>query len=168
MKAYTASVPPPSDDKRWKSVMATMRRHGNEPSALIEVLHSVQEVFGYLDDDSMRFVAASLRLPLSKVYGVATFYHFFSLKPAGEHTCVVCMGTACYVRGAGELLKAIEEVGNVKAGGTTADNKVSVVAARCIGSCGLAPAVVYDGDVIPKVQPEEVKKQIRRWMGHDA
>jgi len=168
MKAYTASVPPPSDDKRWKSVMATMRRHGSDSSALIEVLHSVQEVFGFLDDDYMRFVAASLRLPLSKVYGVATFYHFFSLKPAGEHTCVVCMGTACYVRGAGELLRAIEEVGHVKAGGTTADNKVSVVAARCIGSCGLAPAVVYDGDVIPKAQPEDVKNQIRRWMGHDA
>jgi bidirectional [NiFe] hydrogenase diaphorase subunit len=168
MKAYTASVPPPSDDKRWKSVMATMRRHGHESFALIEVLHMVQEAFGFLDDVSMRFVAASLRLPLSKVYGVATFYHFFSLKPAGEHTCVVCMGTACYVRGAGELLRAIEEVGHVKAGETTADNKVSVVAARCIGSCGLAPAVVNDGVVMPKAQPQDVKNQIRRWMGHDA
>jgi bidirectional [NiFe] hydrogenase diaphorase subunit len=168
MKAYTTPVPAPSDDKRWKSVLATMRRHGSEPFALIEVLHTVQESFGFLDDASMRFVAASLRLPLSTVYGVATFYHFFSLKPAGEHTCVVCMGTACYVKGAGELMKAIQEVGHVKAGETTADNKVSVVAARCIGSCGLAPAVVFDGDVHPKAQPQDVKDQIRRWMSHDA
>jgi bidirectional [NiFe] hydrogenase diaphorase subunit len=105
---------------------------------------------------------------LSKVYGVATFYHFFSLKPGGEHTCVVCMGTACYVKGAGELLKAIEEVGNVKAGETTADQKVSVIAARCIGACGLAPAVVYDGEVYPKATTQDVQNQVRRWMGHDA
>lgn len=168
MKAYSTSVPPPSEDKRWKLVQGTMRRHGSESFALIEVLHTVQETFGFLDDASMRFVAASLRLPLSKVYGVATFYHFFSLKPAGEHTCVVCMGTACYVKGAGELMKAIQEVAHVKAGETTPDNKVSVVGARCIGSCGLAPAVVFDGEVAPKVQPQDVKDQLRRWMGHDA
>lgn len=145
-----------------------MRRHGYESFALIEVLHTVQEAFGFLDDVSLRFVASSLRLPLSKVYGVATFYHFFSLKPQGEHTCVVCMGTACYVKGAGELMKAIEEVAHVKAGETTPDNKVSVVAARCIGACGLAPAVVYDGEVVPKVQPVEIKDRIRRWIGYDA
>ncbi len=168
MKVYPASVPPPSDDKRWKMVVATMRRHGNASFALIEVLHTVQEAFGFLDDASMQFVAASLRISLSTVYGVATFYHFFNLKPAGEHTCVVCMGTACYVKGAGELMKAIEEVSHVKAGETTADNKVSVVAARCIGSCGLAPAVVFDGDVHPKAQSQDVKNQLRRWMGHDA
>jgi bidirectional [NiFe] hydrogenase diaphorase subunit len=168
MKAYPASVPPPSDDKRWKAVMATMRRHGNESFALIEVLHTVQESFGFLDDVSLRFVASSLQLPLSKVYGVATFYHFFSLKPQGEHTCVVCMGTACYVKGAGEIMKAIAEVAHVKAGETTPDNKVSVVAARCIGACGLAPAVVFDGEVLPKAQPQDVINQIRGWMGHDA
>jgi bidirectional [NiFe] hydrogenase diaphorase subunit len=168
MQAYPASVPSPSDDKRWKTVVATMRRHGNESFALIEVLHTVQESFGFLDDVSLRFVASSLRLPLSKVYGVATFYHFFSLKPQGEHTCVVCMGTACYVKGAGELMKAIQQVAHVKAGETTPDNKISVVAARCIGACGLAPAVVYDGEVVPKAQPQDVTNQMRRWMGHDA
>jgi bidirectional [NiFe] hydrogenase diaphorase subunit len=148
--------------------VATIRRHGNESFALIEVLHTVQESFGFLDDVSLRFVASSLRLPLSNVYGVATFYHFFSLKPQGEHTCVVCMGTACYVKGAGELMKAIQEVAHVKAGETTADNKLSVVAARCIGACGLAPAVVFDGDVVPKARPQDVTNQMRRWMGHDA
>jgi bidirectional [NiFe] hydrogenase diaphorase subunit len=168
MQAYPASVPLPSSDKRWKLVEATMRRHGHKASALIEVLHTVQESFGYLDGVSLRFVASSLRLPLSKVFGVATYYHFFSMKPPGEHTCVVCMGTGCYVKGAGNLMKTIEEETHVKAGETTQDGKVSVVAARCIGACSLAPAVVFDGEVVPKVQPGAVKEQIRRWMGHDA
>ena len=90
----------PSDDKRWKIVEATARRHGREPHALIETLHTVQECFGYLDETALRFVAGLLRVPLSRVYGAATFYHFFTLKPKGKHTCVVCTGTACYIKGA--------------------------------------------------------------------
>lgn len=168
MQAYPLSVPLPSGDKRWKLVEGTMRRYGHNPSALIEVLHTVQESFGFLDEVSLRFVASALRMPMSKVYGVATFYHYFSLKPPGEHTCVVCMGTGCYVKGADNLMKAIEEVANVKAGETTSDGKVSVVAARCIGSCSLAPAVVFDGEVIPKAQAGTVRDRLRRWLGHDA
>jgi bidirectional [NiFe] hydrogenase diaphorase subunit len=145
-----------------------MRRHGHKAAALIEVLHTVQESFGFLDEVGLRFVASSLRLPMSKVYGVATFYHYFSLKPPGEHTCVICMGTGCYVKGADNLMKAIEEVAKVKAGETTPDGKVSVVAARCIGSCSLAPAVVFDGEVIPKAQPGAVRDRLRRWLDHDA
>jgi bidirectional [NiFe] hydrogenase diaphorase subunit len=86
---------PPSSDKRWRMVDATMRRLGNQSRGLIETLHTVQEAFGYLDEDALRYLAVSLRVPLSRAYGVATFYHFFTLKPAGEHTCVVCTGTAC-------------------------------------------------------------------------
>ena len=168
MQANRPSVPPPTDDKRWKLVDGTMRRHGYESYALIEVLHTVQEAFGFLDETAMRFVAQSLRLPLSKVYGVATFYHFFSLKPQGEHTCVICMGTACYIKGAANLIKTVEEVAHVKPGETTDDKKLSVVSARCLGSCGLAPAVVFDGEVTGKLGPEEVKSRIRGWLGHDA
>jgi bidirectional [NiFe] hydrogenase diaphorase subunit len=161
-------VPPPSDDKRWKLVEGTMRRHGHESYALIEVLHTVQESFGFLDETALRYVAQALRLPLSKVYGVATFYHFFTLKPQGEHTCVICMGTACYIKGAANLLKAVEDLAHVKAGETTADNKLSLVTARCLGSCGLAPAVVFDGDVVGKMEPQDVDTRLRRWVGHDA
>jgi bidirectional [NiFe] hydrogenase diaphorase subunit len=168
MQAYPASVPLPSSDKRWKLVEATMRRHGHKAASLIEVLHTVQESFGFLDEVSLRFVASSLRLPLSTVYGVATYYHFFSLKPPGEHTCVVCMGTGCYVKGSGNLMKTIDEIAHVKAGETTSDGKVSVVAARCIGACSLSPAVVFDGEVIPKAQPDTIKEQFARWMDHDA
>lgn len=164
MKAYPDTVPLPSSDKRWKLVEATMRRHGHEASSLIEVLHTVQESFGYLDGVSLRFVASSLRLPISEVFGVATYYHFFSLKPAGKHTCVVCLGTGCYVKGSGNLMKEIEETAHITAGETTADGAISVVAARCIGSCSLAPAVVLDGEVMPKAQPEALREQLRRWM----
>ena len=98
------TVAPPSDDKRWRIVDVTMRRHGYAPSALIEALHAVQESFGCLDEPGLRYVAASLRVPLSRVFGVATFYHYFSLKPQGDHTCVVCTGTACYIKDSPALL----------------------------------------------------------------
>ena len=93
----------PSDDKRWRVVETRMRRLGNRPDALIEALHSAQEAFGFLDDDALRFIGESLLVPPSKVFGVATFYHYFTLKPHGKHTCVVCTGTACYINGAGDI-----------------------------------------------------------------
>ncbi len=164
MQAYAMKAAPPNDDKRWKLVEGTMRRNGYEPTALIEVLHTVQECFGYLDDKALKFVATSLRVPLSKVYGVATFYHFFTLKPQGEHTCVVCTGTACYIKGAQKLLDAVNEVAHVAPGETTANNKVSLLTARCLGSCGLAPAVVYDGNVAGKVGPNDVAHHVLGWM----
>jgi bidirectional [NiFe] hydrogenase diaphorase subunit len=100
---------------------------------------------------------------LSKVYGVATFYHFFTLKPQGEHTCVVCMGTACYIKGAPQVVAAISEKYQIQPGETTADGKLSLLTARCIGACGLAPAVVFDGEVAGKVTPEEALQRLGRW-----
>ncbi|MBK1718022.1 bidirectional hydrogenase complex protein HoxE [Thiocystis violacea] len=150
MTVQQAKPPLPSDDKRWKLVNATMRRNGYTGHALIETLHSVQDAFGFLDETSLRFVAASLDLPLSKVFGVATFYHIFMLKPKGRHACVVCTGTACYIKGAGALLEGIQERYGVNPGDTTEDDRLSVLTARCVGACGLAPAVVLDGEVIGK------------------
>src|SRR5437016_10879823 len=98
----------PSQDKRWRLVDATVRRVGHQARGLIETLHTVQEAFGYLDEEALRYVALALRVPLSRAYGVATFYHFFTLKPAGEHTCVVCMGTASYLKGPPQLLSALQ------------------------------------------------------------
>ncbi|EXJ16966.1 bidirectional hydrogenase complex protein HoxE [Imhoffiella purpurea] len=150
MTLQQAKPPLPSADKRWKLVNATMRRNGYAGHALIETLHSVQDAFGFLDEISLRFVAASLDLPLSKVFGVATFYHIFMLKPKGRHTCVVCTGTACYIKGAGELLDGIQARYEVAPGETTQDDRLSVLSARCVGACGLAPAAVLDGDVLGK------------------
>lgn len=159
---------PPSDDKRWKIVQATMRRHGHRPDALIETLHTVQESFGYLDLDSLRYVSIALRVPFSRVYGVATFYHFFTLKPQGKHTCVVCTGTACYIKGAQGLLDGIEKSAGIKPGETTPDNQMSVLTARCLGSCGLAPAIVFDGEVAGKLSTDKVLERIKEWLNHDA
>jgi bidirectional [NiFe] hydrogenase diaphorase subunit len=165
---YTEQPSLPSPDKRWKIVEATARRYGREPHALIETLHTVQESFGYLDETALRFVAGSLRLPLSRVYGVATFYHFFTLKPKGKHTCVVCTGTACYIKGASALLEGVRDRYGIRPGETTADNKLSVLTARCLGSCGLAPAVVLDSAVLGRTGPAEMLDRIARSIDHDA
>ena len=150
----------PSKDKRWKLVNATMRRNGYAEHALIEALHSIQEAFGFLDEEAMNFVGDSLDLPLSKVYGVATFYHLFMLKPQGRHTCVVCTGTACYIKGAGALVEGVQERFDVLPGETTEDMALSMLSARCVGSCGLAPAVVVDGKVVGKITADQLIEQL--------
>lgn len=164
----TTSVDPPSDDKRWRIVNATMRRHGFASHALIETLHAVQEAFGFLDQDALNYVSACLRVPPSKTYGVATFYHFFKLKPGGLHNCVVCMGTACYIKGGREVLDAVSKTYNISDGETTPDKNLSLVIARCIGSCGLAPATVIDGVVMPKMTPEKALEQIKKLDEHGS
>ena len=153
MSVVRANPPAPSDDKRWKIVETRMRRLGNRQDALIEALHSAQEAFGYIDDDALRYVGESLSVPPSKVFGVATFYHYFTLKPQGEHTCVVCTGTACYINGAGDILAAIRAELGSKPKETTADGKLSLLTARCLGACSLAPAAIVDGEVEGRVKP---------------
>ena len=153
----------PSEDKRWRIVNGTMRRHGFARDALIETLHTVQESFGYLDKTSLRFVAESLRVPLSQAYGVATFYHLFTMKPPGKHCCLICMGTACYIKGAPALLAAAEETLGIRSGETTADLNASLTSARCIGSCSLAPAVVCDGETLGNVESTNLQKHLAGW-----
>lgn len=157
----------PSDDKRWRVVDATMRRNGYRPDALIETLHTVQESFGYIDDDALMFVSHALRVSPSQVYGVATFYHFFNLKPQGKHTCAVCLGTACYIKGAGKVMEAIEEQYSIKSGETTPDDELSLLTVRCVGACGLAPAVVFDGNVLGNVSAENLKETIEQRLAED-
>ena len=140
--------PLPSQDKRWKIIDAKMRKLGYRASALIEALHAAQDAFGYLDETALKWIAQSLRVPPSRVYGVATFYNFFTLNPQGEHRCVVCLGTACYVKGAGDVLRAIEQFARIRQGQTTRDGQLSLLTARCIGACAIAPAVVYDGNIL--------------------
>ncbi len=147
---------PPSDDKRWKIVATRMRRLGDRPEALIEALHAAQEAFGYLDSDALEFVGDTLGVPHSRVFGVATFYSFFTLKPQGDHTCVVCTGTACYINGADDIIKAFDDNLGVKPKGTTEDGKISLLTARCIGACSLAPAVIVDGEMKGKAVTDEL------------
>ena len=162
MPAFTPP-PLPSDDKRWKIVNGTMRKNGFARHALIETLHTVQSSFGYLDDDAIRFVAQSLRVPLSQAYGVVTFYHYFSLKPPGRHTATFCTGTACYIKGADKLLASARGHLGIGEGETTADGQISLMTARCVGACGRAPVVLADGELQGQVSGDQVIEQLERW-----
>jgi bidirectional [NiFe] hydrogenase diaphorase subunit len=166
MFPYLEKCEPPSNDRRWKIIAATMRKLGNERHALIETLHSLQQAFGYLDKRGLAYVAASLKIPLSKVYGVATFYNLFTMKPPGEHSCIVCTGTACYIKGAPELLRAVAAAEGIEPGETTADGRISLSTARCYGVCGVAPLVVIDDEVIGPVTAEMVQQKLREVAAH--
>jgi bidirectional [NiFe] hydrogenase diaphorase subunit len=143
-----------SCDRRYKALDMALKRNHYQPDALIEVLHRAQESFGYLEEEVLLYIARQLKLPLSRVYGVASFYHLFSLKPSGVHSCVVCLGTACYVKGATQILETLQTKLGIKVGETTADGQVSLLSARCLGACGIAPAVVFDGVVGGKLTPD--------------
>jgi len=160
-KQSTAQTEHPSGDARFKAVDRALKRLHYQQDALIEVLHVAQEAFGYLDESLLIYVARELKLPSSWVFGVATFYHFFSLEPKGEHQCIVCMGTACYVKGAGEIVTYLEKEYGIKAGETTPDGKFSLTEARCLGSCGLAPILIVDEETLGKGTPETSVLKVR-------
>jgi len=148
-------------DNRAKLFERAMSRQGYAADALIEVLHTAQELFGFLSMDRLREVARKLRLPPSRVLGVATFYNFFSLQPKAEHTALVCTGTACYVAGARALLDlARHRCQAAVARGEP--GKLGIQQARCIGSCGLAPVVVLDGRILPKVSATALEAQLEQ------
>jgi bidirectional [NiFe] hydrogenase diaphorase subunit len=163
MPTLTKKPPLPSEDKRWRIVNGTMRRHDFARDALIETLHTVQESFGFLDKPALKFVADSLRVPLSQAYGVATFYHYFTMKPLGVHSCMICMGTACYIKGAAALLAEAENTVGVSSGETSPDGQVSILTARCIGSCSLAPAAVMDGETMGNVDGKILRERLEGW-----
>ncbi len=166
--ATPAPVIPAARDNRLKMLDAAMKRHRHQPDALIEVLHTAQELFGYLDLDCLKYVGRCLKVPPSRVYGVATFYNIFSLKPRGRHTCVVCMGTACYVKGTAAILSAIQREHALEVGGTTPDGELSLVTARCLGACGLAPALVLDNEISGGMTPEAALARLAAWTNHGA
>lgn len=151
-------------DPRLKLIAAKLKKEKYKPDSLIEVLHTAQNAYGYLPMDVLKYIGKELHLPPSRVYSTVTFYHFFSLKSKGEHTCLVCTGTACYVKGAQEILDQIEKEFSLKAGEVSEDGKLGVQVARCIGACGLAPAVVIDDEVQSKVKPENIASTIQSKM----
>ncbi len=153
----------PSGDDRFTQLDRTIVKHNRRGDALIEVLHAAQGLFGYLDREVLVYVAHALKLPLSRVYGVATFYHYFTLEPRGQHTFVLCTGTACYVRGASTIQPAVEKQCGCRFGETTGDRTVSLVSARCIGSCGLAPVAVLDAAVSPRLTAKEAVEKLAAW-----
>jgi bidirectional [NiFe] hydrogenase diaphorase subunit len=146
-RAPRAETPHPSGDERFAMLDRTLKRSRYAQDQLIEILHVAQEIFGYLSADVLRYVANALKLPHSRVQGVATFYHLFTFDEPGDHSCTVCTGTACYVKGADDIVLALSRQHGVAAGATTGDGRFTLRTARCLGSCGLAPVAVIDGDV---------------------
>ena len=135
----------------------------NDPGELINVLHKTQETFGYLPAEVQEVVAAELNISVAKVYGVVTFYSFFTMIPKGKHPISICTGTACYVRGAEKVLDDFKRVLNVKVGETTPDGKFSLNCLRCVGACGLAPVVLIGEKVYGRVSPDGVKDIIKEY-----
>lgn len=128
----------------------------NRDGALISVLHKAQSIFGYLPHEVQSHVGKKLNIPTAKVNGVVTFYSYFTEKQKGEHIVQVCLGTACFVRGAKDNLEKIEEKLGIKAGETTPDCKFSIDGLRCVGACGLAPVIIVDGKVYGRVTPDQI------------
>jgi len=151
-------------DKRLVSLDRFVEERGAIRSNLIEVLQKAQELYGYLAKDTLTHVAGLLKLPPSQVYGAATFYNFFRLEKPGQHIINPCMGTACYVKGAVDIINGIEEEFQVKRGGSTEDEKLSLFVTRCIGACAMAPTVVIDGKVLGHATKEKVIERIHELL----
>ena len=155
------------NDKRWKLVRLTMQKHNYSRRALIETLHVIQDSFGFIDDDAVAYVSQELKVPSSKVHGVVTFYNSFTSKPTGEHSLVLCTGTACYVKGNDKMIEYMKERFGLDPNQTTPDNKLSFLAARCVGACGLAPVMILDGKIMGKMTVEEMQAKIEEWINND-
>jgi bidirectional [NiFe] hydrogenase diaphorase subunit len=155
----------PQNDPRVKLISARIRKEKFRPDALIEILHTVQNAYGYLPVPVMKYITKALHLPPSRVYSTATFYHFFSLKSRGEHTCLVCTGTACYVKGAQQILQRLEQSYALKPGQVSVDNRLGIQVARCIGACGLAPVAVLDDEVLGKITAAEIIEAVNTKLG---
>jgi len=156
-----ADEPHPSGDDRFLVIDKHLKRAKYEQDQLIETLHIAQDVFGYLDEDVLMYVARALRLPPSMVFGVATFYQLFTFEPAGDHTCTVCTGTACFVKGAEDIVRAVGNAFSVASGDTTQDGVLTLKTARCVGSCGLAPIVLIDGEVSGREGAEVILAKVQ-------
>ena len=145
------------------SLAQVVRRHGARSDALIEVLHQVQEIHGYLPPEALREVATLMRLPLSRVYGVASFYHLFRLEPPTDHRCAVCLGTACFVRGGAQLARRLEARLGVQLDDAAGNGTWALQHVSCLGACGQAPVEVVDGVLLTKLpvdRREELESQL--------
>lgn len=145
------------DAEKVKVLQEVINEHKGQEGALIPVLHEAQELFGYLPEKVQQMIADGLGHSLAEVYGVATFYSRFTLEPKGKYNIQICLGTACYVKGADKVLEKLESVLKIKAGETTPDGKFSIQDTRCVGACGLAPVMVINEEVYGKVTPDMVE-----------
>ncbi len=133
-----------------------IEQNRNTPGLVMPILQQAQEIYGYLPEEVLRIISEEINVSVSELYGVVSFYTQFTVNPKGTHQVSVCMGTACYVKGAGDLLERVERNLGCKAGSITPDGQFSIDATRCVGACGLAPVMIVDGDVYGRILPDEV------------
>ena len=151
-------------ESKLAEIKAICKEFNNEKGELINVLHKVQTSFGYLPAEVQEIISREINVPLATVYGVVTFYSFFTMTPKGEHPISICLGTACYVRGAEKVLDEFKKQLNLQVGDTTPDGKFSLSCLRCVGACGLAPVVMIGEKVYGRVAPDGVKDIIAEYV----
>lgn len=158
------------DDSRLtelKAYIQETRQKEYPDSYLIAVLHKTQELFGFLPRELMDLIAEEMKIPTAHIWGVATFYHYFNLEAPGRHRIALCLGTACYVKGAGQIMRAIKDELKVEEGQVTEDGLFSLEGARCLGACGLAPVAMIDDKIVGELTPDKMVNIIRK-MRKDA
>lgn len=151
------------NDEKYTFLSDYIDNLSDKKGALIEVLHKAQEIFKYLPNEVQNFIAEKLDIPVSKVYGVVTFYSYFATEPRGEYVINVCMGTACFVRGAASVLEEFQNRLNIKVGETTPDGKFTLEVLRCVGACGLAPVVTINDRVYGHFTKDQVPKVLAEY-----
>jgi NADH:ubiquinone oxidoreductase subunit E len=151
------------DQQKFAEIANVIDLYKDKEGSLIQILHIAQEIYGHLSLELQEYIAGALNKPLSEVSGVVTFYSFFSTKPRGKHTIRVCLGTACYVRGGKKIVEALQKTLGVEVGGTTDDGKFTFEVARCIGACGLAPAIMIDNVVYKQVNINKLDAILSRY-----
>ncbi|MCL6591479.1 MAG: NAD(P)H-dependent oxidoreductase subunit E [Firmicutes bacterium] len=152
-----------TDQEKYQRIAAVIEEYKGKEGSLIQILHLAQGIYGYLPLELQQFIAEKLDMPLSEVYGVTTFYSFFSTKPRGENTIRVCLGTACYVRGGKKIVERLREILGIEVGDTTSDGKFTFEVMRCIGACGLAPAITINDRVYKQVNPDKLQSIIEKY-----
>jgi NADH:ubiquinone oxidoreductase subunit E len=152
-----------NEDPRIAELLSFIEEVRNEQGNLMPVLQKAQEIFGCLSYDVQELISKELKVPMAEIYGVATFYSLFALEPKGEHIVRVCMGTACYVRGAQAILDKLSEELNIAVGKTSEDGKFTLEATRCLGACGLAPVMTIGEKVFGRIGPDDVKKILQEY-----
>lgn len=156
MGKKTSTIPFNGTPEQEAELLKIIEAHKDDKGALMPVLQQAQEVYGYLPIEVQQIIAKEMDIPLEKVYGVVTFYSQFSLNPKGKYTISVCLGTACYVKGSGDIFNKLSEILGIKGGETTPDGKFSLVDCRCIGACGLAPVLTVNDDVYGRLTADDV------------
>jgi NADH:ubiquinone oxidoreductase subunit E len=157
-KEEVCSIQTLTEEEKYRLLRNVIIDYEKKESNLIQILHMAQAIFGYLPVEVQRYIAAEMDLSISKVNSVLTFYSFFSTKPKGKFTVSICLGTACYVRGGKEVLNKLKDVLGIDVGTTTEDKMFSLQVMRCIGACGLAPAMTVNNKVYKHVNPNKIQR----------